>query len=170
KSIIESLLLLARTRQAEVEVYPLDMAHIVNQARQRLAVTLADSQAQISVPDRWPLALGHELWIEEVWANYMENAVKYGGQPPRLELGAEPQPDGTIRFWIRDNGPGLSPEAQSRLFTPFTKLGQTSIPGYGLGLSIVQRIIEKLGGQVGVASDGVLGQGSVFSFTLPAAQ
>ncbi|MCB9102430.1 MAG: hybrid sensor histidine kinase/response regulator [Anaerolineales bacterium] len=169
KSIIESLLLLARTRQAEVELYPLDMGHIVNQVRQRLAVMLADSQAQLSLPNRWPIALGHELWIEEVWANYVENAVNYGGQPPRLELGAEPQPDGMIRFWIRDNGPGLSPEAQSRLFTPFTKLSQTPSPGYGLGLSIVQRIIDKLGGQVGVTSDGIPGHGSVFSFTLPAA-
>jgi two-component system sensor histidine kinase/response regulator len=75
------------------------------------------------------------------------------------------QGETTIRFWVRDNGPGLTPEEQARLFTPFTRLHQESVQGYGLGLSIVQRIVEKLGGQVGVES--VIGQGSTFSFTLP---
>jgi two-component system sensor histidine kinase/response regulator len=77
------------------------------------------------------------------------------------------QPDGMVRFWVRDNGPGITPEAQSRLFTPFTRLDQVSIQGHGLGLSIVRRIVEKLGGQVGVESQ--VRQGSVFSFTLPSA-
>ncbi len=72
-----------------------------------------------------------------------------------------------VRFWVRDNGPGLTPEAQSRLFTPFTRLDQVRAQGHGLGLSIVRRIVEKLGGQVGVESQ--LGQGSTFFFTLPAA-
>lgn len=68
-------------------------------------------------------------------------------------------------FWIRDNGPGLSAEEQARLFTPFTRLEQVQVTGHGLGLSIVQRILEKLGGQVGVESSP--GQGSRFYFTLP---
>ncbi len=72
-----------------------------------------------------------------------------------------------VRFWVRDNGPGIPPEDQRRLFTPFTQLDQVRAKGHGLGLSIVQRIVERLGGQVGVES--VVGQGSVFSFTLPAA-
>jgi len=74
-----------------------------------------------------------------------------------------------VRFWIRDNGPGLTPEEQARLFTPFTRFapkgGRGRAKGHGLGLSIVRRIMEKLGGQVGVESK--VGQGSVFSFTLP---
>jgi signal transduction histidine kinase len=73
-----------------------------------------------------------------------------------------------LRFWVRDNGPGLTPEAQSKLFTPFTRLGQVRVQGHGLGLSIVQRIVEKLGGEVGVES--APGQGSTFYFTLPAAE
>ena len=71
------------------------------------------------------------------------------------------------RFWVRDNGPGIPSEAQSRLFTPFTRLDQVSVQGHGLGLSISRRIVEKLGGQVGVESDGAPGRGSVFYFTLP---
>ncbi len=70
-----------------------------------------------------------------------------------------------IRFWVRDNGHGLTLDEQERLFTPFERLHQVRVEGHGLGLSIVRRIVEKLGGQVGVES--VVGQGSVFYFTLP---
>ena len=76
--------------------------------------------------------------------------------------------DGFVRFWVRDNGPGLTPEAQARLFAEFTRLGQVRVQGHGLGLSIVRRIVEKLGGEVGVES--APGEGSRFYFTLPAAK
>ena len=68
---------------------------------------------------------------------------------------------------MRDNGPGFSPEESERLFTPFTRLEGTQGQGHGLGLSIVRRIMDKLGGQVQVTSQ--VGQGSTFSFSLPAA-
>jgi signal transduction histidine kinase/DNA-binding response OmpR family regulator len=165
--IIEELLLLAGVRKREIEMGPLDMAPIVREALQRLVGMIEASQAQVVVPRSWPVALGYGPWVEEVWANYISNGLKYGGQPPRLELGATAQSDGQIRFWLRDNGPGLSKEDQARLFVPFTKLDQIRVEGHGLGLSIVRRIIEKLGGEVGVESE--LGRGSVFSFTLPAA-
>jgi two-component system sensor histidine kinase/response regulator len=119
------------------------------------------------VPDTWPAALGYGLWVEQVWVNYISNAIKYGGRPPRVELGAEAQPDGMVRFWVRDNGSGLMPEARARLFVPFTQPAHLHGKGHGLGLSIVRRIVDRLGGQVGVESEGVPGRGSVFSFTLP---
>jgi two-component system sensor histidine kinase/response regulator len=83
-------------------------------------------------------------------------------------LGAKLLPDGMICFWIQDNGDGLTPEEQARLFTPFTQLNRIRANGHGLGLSIVRRIVEKLEGQVGVVSQP--GRGSVFTFTLPCAQ
>jgi two-component system sensor histidine kinase/response regulator len=101
-----------------------------------------------------------------VWTNYLTNAIQYGGRPPRLELGATRQTGDRLCFWVRDNGAGLAPEEQNLLFSPFTRLDQARARGHGLGLSIVRRIIEKLGGQVGVESQ--VGQGSLFSFTLPA--
>jgi signal transduction histidine kinase len=100
-----------------------------------------------------------------VWANYISNALKYGGRPPRLELGATDGADGTVRFWVRDNGYGLTTEEQARLFTPFTRLSKVSAQGHGLGLSIVRRIMERMGGKAGVESQQ--GLGSLFTFTLP---
>jgi signal transduction histidine kinase len=70
-----------------------------------------------------------------------------------------------VRFWVRDNGYGLTVEEQDRLFTPFTRLDRSYAEGNGLGLSIARHIVEKLGGEVGVES--TVGQGSIFSFTLP---
>jgi signal transduction histidine kinase len=177
RNIIDELLLLASVRKLEeIETGPLDMAQIVAEVKHRVSFVIDQYQAELVLPaeDTWPVAVGHGPWIEEVWANYVSNALKYGGSPPRVELGADPpQTEGAeeerrmIRFWVRDNGPGLAPEEQARLFTPFTRLEQVRAKGHGLGLSIVRRIVEKLGGQVSVESEG--GRGSTFSFTLPAA-
>lgn len=167
-NIIEALLLLAGVRKNDVAPEPLDMAEIIEEVQYRLAYMIEERQAIIEQPAVWPLALGYAPWIEEVWANYISNAIKYGGQPPRVQVGACETEHGQLRFWVRDNGAGLSPEEQTQLFIPFNRLNQVDIEGHGLGLSIVQRIVHKLGGQVGVESS--VGQGSKFSFTLPRAE
>jgi GAF domain-containing protein len=164
--IIQALLLLAGVRKAEsVKVRRLDMGAIVDEVLHRLLHLSDRYDAEIILPETWPVALGYAPWIEEVWANYVGNALKYGGQPPHIELGATAQDDGYVRFWVHDNGRGLTAEEQAQVFTPFTRLSEVEVEGHGLGLSIVQRIVEKLGGQVAV--DSTPGQGSVFSFTLP---
>jgi signal transduction histidine kinase len=164
-SIIEELMLLAQVRQKQVEVVPLNMAAIVGEAQKRLATMIGASRAEIKAPAQWPEALGYSAWIEEVWANYLSNAIKYGGEPPEVELGATELANGAIRFWVRDNGIGIPTTEQSRLFKPFVRLSESPAEGHGLGLSIVRRIVEKLGGEVGVESED--GKGSVFYFTLP---
>lgn len=166
-TIIEELMLLAGLRDTEPHMEPLgNMARIVTEAQQRLTSLVEKRRAQILTPETWPIAIGYGPWVEEVWVNYLSNAIKYGGNPPSVELGATAL-DGRVRFWVRDNGPGLSPEQQTRLFIPFERLDQVALKGHGLGLSIVRRIVEKMGGQVGVDSE--VGQGSRFFFTLPQA-
>jgi two-component system sensor histidine kinase/response regulator len=165
--IIDALLLLSTLRQEEVIVEPLDMAAIVADALERLAAMIDQRRAEIVLPAQWPVALGYAAWIEEIWVNYLSNGLKYGGRSPRLELGAELQDDSAVRFWVRDHGPGLTPEHQARLFIPFTRLPNVPNYGHGLGLSIVRRIVTKLNGQAGVESDGP-GTGSRFYFALPA--
>ncbi len=168
-NIVESLLVLASVRQQDIIATPLDMGYILDEVMLRLEDSIQDTGAIIQLPDRtsWPRALGHAPWVEEMWFNYLSNAIKYGGRPPRIELSAHPQDTGFIRFEVHDHGDGLTPEQQARLFAPFERLGQSRVRGHGLGLSIVRRIAEKLGGQVGVES--APGQGSTFYFTLPIA-
>jgi two-component system sensor histidine kinase/response regulator len=163
-NIIDSLLLLASVRKEDVEMASLDMADIVKQALERLELMIEEYQGEIVLPETWPVVLGYAPWIEAVWVNYLSNGLKYGGQPPRLELGATPQSDGTVQFWVKDNGPDLKADEQTALFTEFTRLNKVRLEGHGLGLSIVRRIINKLGGQVGVESEG--SQGSRFFFIL----
>ncbi len=168
-AIIDELLLLSSVRgMGEVEMHPLEMGRIVAEARGRLLHLIEEHEGKIELPDNWPVAMGYGPWVEAVWANFISNALKYGGHPPRVELGSSVQPTGWIRFWVRDNGAGLSAEEQTRLFTPFERLHMVRAQGHGLGLSIVQRIVKKLGGQVGVESSGVTGEGCEFYFTLPA--
>ncbi|HLO33592.1 MAG TPA: HAMP domain-containing sensor histidine kinase [Anaerolineales bacterium] len=167
KDIIKSLLLFAEVSKAEAPRGAVQMARVVANVQARLSYMIREQQAQLILPQVWPDAVGYGPWIEEVWANFLSNALKYGGRPPRVELGASPRSDGMLRFWTRDNGPGIPPEARSYLFTrgnPLSRLGQV---GDGLGLPIVHNIVEKLGGEVGVESE--VGQGSLFYFTLPAA-
>ncbi len=182
RDIIDSLLLLSFVHRQRVELEPLDMGQIVEQVLRDLAPEIEATRAHISAPVHWPIALGYWPWIRQVWVNYISNALKYGGNPPRVELGWDeggrtnalreggnsflgPQPS-FFTFWVRDNGIGLSPQDQARLFTPFTRIHKDRAEGHGLGLSIARDIVEKLGGQVGV--NGQMGRGSTFYFTLQA--
>lgn len=172
-NIIQELLLLAAVRQSSVKTGPVQMNGILSQVKQRLNGVISDSNAELIIPDtsNWPKVIGYASWIEEVWINYISNAIKYGGSPARVELGMDTDyrksPSGRpmARLWVRDNGKGIAFEDQKLLFTQFTRLEQVRAEGHGLGLSIVARVIEKLGGEVGVESE--LGQGSTFYFTLP---
>lgn len=167
--IVNGLLLLASTRaRSAVAMQPLDMGAIVHELQIRFSQTIASSHATIVAPASWPVVRGYAPWVEEAWANYLSNAIKYGGSPPHITLGADPaREDGFVRFWMHDNGQGLSKSEQAKLFTPFTRLHTHRQEGHGLGLVIVQQIVCKLGGSVGVES--APGQGSTFYFTLPAA-
>ena len=165
-TIINTMLLFAKVSKEKAPVEHVDMALVVTNVLNRLSNLVKEHQAQIDLPEFWPAAIGYAPWIEEVWANYLSNALKYGGQSPRIQLGASIETDGMVRYWMRDHGPGISVDMQARLFSPLNQTDLITNPGHGLGLSIVRSIIEKLGGQAGCESE--LGNGSLFFFTLPA--
>jgi len=168
-SIVEELLLLASVRrQQEVELAPLETATLIDDAWQRLASMVNEHDAILKRPDMWPVAWSYDPWVEEVWVNYLSNAIKYGGEPPVIQVGADVLDNGYVRFWVQDNGSGLTQVEQATLFTEFTRLDELKTKGHGLGLSIVRRIVERLGGEVGVKS--VVGVGSRFYFTLPGSE
>jgi len=167
ENIIDELLLLASVRKEAVPLEMVEMGPVVEGALARLRHLQGRYQPTLHLPADWPRARGYAPWLEEVWANYLSNAMKYGGQPPVLWLGATPQPNGRVRFWVRDNGVGLNPDVRLNLFTEFTRLAPTRAQGHGLGLSIVRRILDKLGGQCGIEAPAE--GGSEFYFVLPGA-
>ena len=165
-NIVDELLILARVRrQQNVGLETLDMAPIVKSALLRLERLAVEKNGKIFSPARWPSSLGYAPWVEEVWVNYISNALKYGGQLPSIYLGSEER-NHEVRFWVKDSGPGLRKDDQEKLFKEFSRLsGAEDESGHGLGLFIVGRIMSKLGGEAGVESEP--GSGSKFYFSLP---
>lgn len=166
KAIIDSLLLLANVRKTtQIKLIPLNLRSIADESCHRLQSLIETQQAQLSFAGDWPTVLGQEQWVEEVWVNYLSNALKYGGEKPQIELGATATPNGMVKCWVKDFGPGLSEHQQQQLFDLFVRFDGHSAEGHGLGLSIVKRITRALGGEVGYekSADG----GSVFWFSLP---
>ncbi len=165
-AVVDSLLQFAQVRShKDVELVTIDMGVIVKDACKRLSYMFKEFDAELVIAKAWNAAVGHEGWIEEVWVNYISNAIKYGGRPPHVELGSDLQENNMVRFWVKDNGAGLTADQQAEIFTEFSRLKNIDVEGHGLGLSVVKRIVETLGGKVGIISQ--VGQGSTFWFTLP---
>lgn len=164
--ITHELLLLATVNHHEVDRKPLEMGNIFNKACEQIEDLIIETNARINCPQDWPQAQGYGPWVEEIWVNYLTNAIKYGGNPPEITVGAVPGKKYT-RFWIRDNGNGILRADQEKLFKKYSRLNPEKAEGYGLGLSIVKRIAQKLGGHVGLNSTGIKGEGSCFWFELP---
>jgi signal transduction histidine kinase len=175
-TIIESILLLAglkNIKRNELGIF--DISQSVNDALKRLEYNIETHGVQISKPENWPQVFGYAPWITEVWVNYINNAIKYGGNRgrhinPIVELGFDKQCSQStkseyIRFWVKDNGEGIAKDKVGTLFQEFKRLHTTAHEGHGLGLSIVKTVIDKFGGEVGVESES--GKGSLFYFSLP---
>ncbi|MBK06076.1 MAG: hypothetical protein CL920_35970 [Deltaproteobacteria bacterium] len=165
RNIIDELLLLASIRQSkEIAKRTFSMEEPVRSALERYKPLLERVGAHVDVIDEWPSVVGHAPWVEEVWCNFISNAMKYGGTPPKIELGIRVV-NGVIRFYVTDNGKGLTQEEKAEVFSKFSRLDNVRAEGHGLGLSIVKRIIERLNGTLGV--EDAPGGGCTFWFTLP---
>lgn len=163
---INSLMMLSGLDNSdEIQLEAVSMFGVLEKVLSRLEPQIIESKAQISLPEDFPDCIGYGDWLTEVLVNYTSNAIKYGGTPPKIMFGADILPDGRVRYWIQDNGAGIAEADQKTLFKTFSRLAQNShIEGHGLGLSIVKRIVSKLGGEVAVESR--VGEGSRFSFIL----
>ena len=161
--VIDEILLFSSVRKEDVVHRPLQMDSIVDNTMQRLSYMIEEYKAEVTLPDSFESAMGYAPWVEEVWYNYISNAIKYGGEPPKVEIGSDMGED-YVKFWVRDNGQGLPKNEQQKLFKRFVQLKTHRFKGHGLGLSIVKMIVEKLNGRVEVESE--VGKGSIFSFYL----
>lgn len=168
RAIIDSLLLLANIRKSEnVALILVDTHHTAMEACARLQSFADQQSATIQLGEHWPQVLGHAQWVEEIWINFLSNALKYGGTTPSVELGAQTLENGMIKCWVKDSGPGLNATQQHEIFDKFVRFDPQSAEGHGLGLSIVKRIAQRLGGEVGYETAAA--GGSIFWFSLKSA-
>jgi PAS domain S-box-containing protein len=166
-AMIDKLLRLATLRDASEAAIQVDMDEVARQAVARFRTQSKEQDVTIMVAPDLPPAMGHAPWLEEVFANLIGNAIKYIGKDnpdPRIIVRGVLR-DHHVRYEVTDNGLGIEPEQQEQLFEMFSRFHKQEASGLGLGLSIVQRIVTKLNGEVGVTSEP--GRGSTFWFELP---
>lgn len=169
KSMIDNLLLFSELGSAEVTVEPVDMQIVVSLVLARFYDRIRERGVTVEVTPELPRAMGYSPWLEEVFANLIDNSIKYMGEDnpaPRIIVWGERAGD-WARFEIIDNGVGIEEADQQRLFQMFTRFHRHHADGSGLGLSIARRIVEKLGGRIGVESEP--GRGTKFWIELPPA-
>ncbi|WP_436344192.1 PAS domain S-box protein [Natronorubrum sp. FCH18a] len=168
REMIEGLLAYSRVETRGDPLEPVDLDGVFEDVVADLQLQIEESNAEITT-DRLPRVEGDASQLRQVFQNLLTNAITYSGdEPPRIHVEAERRD----RKWIvsvRDEGIGIDPEDQERVFEVFQRLhsrGEHS--GTGIGLALCQRIIERHGGDIWV--DAEPGAGSTFSFTLPVAE
>jgi signal transduction histidine kinase len=168
--IVKSLWLLTEVRTADEVSTDLDVRPLVEAAIRHLQGPIEDKGIEVLIEGDMPPVSGYGPWLEEVFTNLIGNAVKYIGKDnpdPRIQIRGFRQ-EGEVRYEVQDNGIGIAEEHHAALFEMFTRFHRDVANGLGLGLSIVNRIVTKLGGRVGVES--APGKGSTFWFVLPPAK
>lgn len=160
--VIKQISFITRATANPLPKEPVRMNGPVAAARQRIESKILKKQATVVEPVSWPEVKGVGLWLEEVWWIFLANALQHTTDKPRIELSWLAE-NGGHRFQICDNGGGVPEIIRPGLFRPFDLLNKP--PGVrGLGLSIVQRLIELQGGKCGYEPKP---NGSCFFFSLP---
>jgi signal transduction histidine kinase len=167
--LIEDLLTFSRLSRVEIELVPVDLEAAVREAVHEACAGDRRCMKSITVTAPLTSVIAHRPTLLQVLTNLLSNALKFvdPGTRPQVRVFAEAR-DRTIRVWVEDNGLGIAPEHQTRIFLPFERLhGPGHYPGTGIGLAIVRKGVERMGGSVGMESE--LGRGSRFWIELPAA-
>jgi len=163
--LLDDLLSLSRIGRKVNPPEDMTLQAIVREALEMVAGQIAERQVQIQVSDAPVVLHGDRMRLSEVFQNLIDNAIKFMGEQaePRVEIGMDASGPEIVLF-VRDNGLGIDPRHQSKLFGIFEKL-HPGTEGTGMGLAMVKRIIEVHGGRIWVESAGP-GQGTTFRFTL----
>ncbi len=162
--MITDMLELLRVVRVELSTVPVDLEQVARRAAESLAPGIAQSEL---VCGSMPRAMGDATLLRQVLSNLLDNAIKYAqpGQRPSVELGFD---GGEGAFFLRDQGVGFDMSRADKLFGLFQRLHLASdVPGTGVGLAIVARIIERHGGRIWARSTP--GEGTTFWWTLPRA-
>jgi signal transduction histidine kinase len=169
-SLLRDLLAYSRLQREEVRVRPLDTRLVVQEAQDLLQVELDERGAILEIEEPLLPVIGHHSTLVQAISNLISNAAKFveRGVPPRVRIRSESRGH-VARLWVEDNGIGIASEEQEKVFRVFERLNNASLyPGTGIGLAIVRRALERMGGGSGVES--APGQGSRVWIDLPGAE
>jgi len=159
--LLADLLAFSHISQQRIELVPVALETAVQDALSGCEQEILESHARVENIPPWPTVLAHAATLRQVLVNLIGNAVKFvASKTPLVRLRSEERPGGIVRIWVEDNGIGIPAEFHERIFQVFQRLHTTVYAGTGIGLAIVQKGVERMGGRVGLES--APGEGSKF--------
>lgn len=165
--LINDLLDYGRVSTIELIKSPIATDDVLSRVLQDLQPVIEEKRAHIERRGPLPHVLGHRAVLETCFSNLLNNALKFVAPdvPPEVAIYSE-QIQNDVRIWIADNGIGIEPQYQGKIFKVFQRLhAQDQYPGTGIGLAIVSRALQRINGSIGVESEP--GKGSRFWINLP---
>jgi PAS domain S-box-containing protein len=153
-TLIQNLLDYSKLSRTQLQLEPIDLNIVVNQALTQMSEEIREQQAEVRVVNSLPVVLGNSVTTVQILTNLLSNAIKFvaPGIQPKVVISAETN-QATFLLWVEDNGIGIKPEYKDKIFGVFERLhGIESYPGTGIGLAMVRKGVERMGGQVGVES------------------
>lgn len=164
-ALLGDLLAFARISKQSAEVSSTNLQSAIEHAVAEIDADLSEKNGRVVLVGMWPQVMAHEPTLVQVLINLLSNSLKF--VPPDvsayIRLRAE-ETGNFVRVWVEDNGIGIAPEHQHQIFKLFTRVHGEKYPGTGVGLAIVEKGIERMGGRVGVESTA--GNGARFWFEL----
>lgn len=159
--MLNGLMEFSRLSQQEIRLAPISLGNVVEYVLDGLAIEIRETGAVIERAGPWPMVLAHAATLRQVLINLITNAMKFiEGKPPRIRLRTEKISIWRTRIWVEDNGIGIDPKFHESVFTIFNRLHTAAFPGTGMGLAIVRKGADRMGGCAGVES--IPGEGARF--------
>jgi PAS domain S-box-containing protein len=165
-TLIRDLLAYSRLSRTDIQLQPVGLTSVLAAVQTELEPEIRERAARVSIEKPLPEMQGDYATLFRVVANLFTNALKFvaPGVQPQVRVWAEERGE-WVRVWVEDNGIGIAVEHRERIFNVFQRLHSIDIyPGTGIGLAIVRKGLDRMGGKVGVESE--VGQGSRFWFEL----
>lgn len=168
-ALIQDLLAYSRASRSDMAITPVSLHDVANEAVSQVEADVASTGADVVISPALPRVMAHRVALVQSVTNLVANGIKFvvPGKTPRITIRAE-QENGKTRLWVEDTGIGIDATHHERIFGVFERLHQSErYPGTGIGLAIVRKSVERMGGRVGVIS--APGEGSRFWIELPTA-
>ena len=150
--LVQDLLQYSRLTQSEMKLQELELGPIVSGVLGAMESEINERKGRIAVDGNLPSVTGDPVMLAQALTNLIANAIKFvpAGVEPKATIRAETE-NGRVRLWVEDNGIGIAPELHPKLFQVFERLVKPDeYPGTGIGLAIVRKAVERMGGDVGL--------------------